>query len=281
MYRLRNRPDRLAVGGREPSFASGPPGHADRLAARRAARSAPTPSAVPTTAGPGRSAGPHSRGAVIAIDAAHRHRARTICEAVATVAHPDADLRPDQGDLQPLPDGTGGFGWGNIHTCPPRSARAGRQLFEAHTPDRHGDLAVAALRLPRGAGEPLPALAALARPGGHLLRYAAGPRDGGGPLAARGRRLPASPAPLGSLPRSGFETLLRAPAAARSCAGRGPLAPAGAVPGSLGDRPRAPMSETPPTGPYARTDHSLTRPSQPLLTVCRVSPFAIARGEAL
>ena len=193
------------VGGREPSFAMGP---GTLTAWQHDARplGADTFSVFDNGGPP--SAEPHSRGAVIAIDP----RTAT-AKLVATVAISTPIFAQTQGDLQHLPDGNWWIGWGNINESSEVSA-SGRQLFEAHTPD--GSETYRSLRF-AWHGEPAtpPALAALAGPGGTLRVYASW---NGATAVARWRlEAGASPQtlrPLGSLPRSGFETLLRAPAAA-------------------------------------------------------------------
>jgi hypothetical protein len=193
------------VGGREPSFAMGP---GTLTAWQHDARplGADTFSVFDNGGPP--SAEPHSRGAVIAIDP----RTAT-AKLVATVAIPTPIFAQTQGDLQHLPDGNWWIGWGNINESSEVSA-SGRQLFEAHTPD--GSETYRSLRF-AWHGEPAtaPALAASAGPGGTLRVYASW---NGATAVARWRlETGASPQtlrPLGSLPRSGFETLLRAPAAA-------------------------------------------------------------------
>ena len=118
-----------------------------------------------------------------------------------------------QGDLQRLPDGNWWIGWGNINESSEVSA-SGRQLFEAHTPA--GSETYRSLRF-AWSGHPStrPALAVLPGPRGTLRLYV----SWNGATSVARWRLEAGASPhalrgLRSVPRSGFETLLRAPASA-------------------------------------------------------------------
>jgi hypothetical protein len=145
---------------------------------------------------------------VIAID-----RRRATARLVATVAISTPIFAQTQGDLQHLPDGNWWIGWGNINETSEVSA-SGRQLFEAHTPA--GSETYRSLRF-AWSGQPStrPALATAAGPDGTLRVYASW---NGATAVARWRlQAGASPSalrPLRSVRRSGFETLLHAPASA-------------------------------------------------------------------
>jgi hypothetical protein len=193
------------AGGREPSFAMGP---GTLTAWQHDARPLGADAFSVFDNGGPPSAEPHSRGAVIAID-----RRSATAKLVATLAISTPIFAQTQGDLQHLPDGNWWIGWGNINESSEVSA-SGRQLFEARTPD--GSETYRSLRF-AWHGEPAtrPALAALAGPGGTLRVYA----SWNGATAVARWRLEAGASPqtlraLGSRPRSGFETLLRAPASA-------------------------------------------------------------------
>ncbi len=193
------------AGGREPSFTMGP---GTLTAWQHDARPLGADVFSVFDNGGPPSAEPHSRGAVIAID-----RRSNTAKLVATVSIATPIFAQTQGDLQRLPDGNWWIGWGNINESSEVSA-SGRQLFEAHTPA--GSETYRSLRF-SWSGQPStrPALAVLAGPHATLRVYASW---NGATAVARWRlEAGASPRalrPLESVARSGFETLLRAPASA-------------------------------------------------------------------
>ena len=193
------------AGGREPSFTMGP---GTLTAWQHDARplGADAFSVLDNGGPPSHEA--HSRGAVVAID-----RASATAKLVATIVIPTPIFAETQGDLQHLPDGNWWIGWGNINESSEVSP-SGRQLFEAHTPA--GSETYRSLRF-AWSGHPStrPSLAVLAGPNHTLRVYASW---NGATAVARWRlEAGASPralAPLRSVARAGFETLLRAPASA-------------------------------------------------------------------
>jgi hypothetical protein len=149
----------------------------------------------------------HSRGAVVRIDPGNG-----TARVVATVAIPTPIFAQTQGDLERLPDGNWWIGWGNVNESSEVSA-AGVQLFEAHTPA--GSESYRTLRFPWSAGPSTrPALALAAGAGaGSLRAYASW--NGATAVAAWRLEEGASAGalrPVRTVARSGFETVIEAPA---------------------------------------------------------------------
>ena len=151
----------------------------------------------------------YSRGAIVRIDP------RTSTAAVIeTVAIPTPIFAETQGDLERLADGDWWIGWGNVNESSEVSP-SGALLYAAHTPA--GSQSYRSLRFP-WSGDPTtrPSIALARRPRGGLRVYASW---NGATAVARWRvetgRTPGALRSVAGAERSGFETEIALPAAAR------------------------------------------------------------------
>jgi hypothetical protein len=151
----------------------------------------------------------HSRGLVVAVDPA-THTASL----VTSVAISTPIFAQTQGDLERLPDGNWWIGWGNVNESSEVSAD-GRQLFEAHTPA--GSESYRTLRFPWTAWPASRPQVAVRRAAQGGLRVFVS--WNGSTQVARWRleagRSARALKPLRDVARSGFETVIAAPASAR------------------------------------------------------------------
>jgi len=193
------------LGGREPSFAMGP----GTLTAWQHDARPLGPGVVSVFDNGGPPSGLRdSRGLVVQID----ERTHTV-SLVTSVAIRTPIFAETQGDLERLPDGNWWIGWGNVNECSEVSAN-GRQLFEAHTPA--GSESYRTLRFAWSA-QPLTRPQVAVRGGGHgpLQVYV----SWNGATGVARWRLEAGASrrtlrTLGSVARTGFETVIPAPASA-------------------------------------------------------------------
>ncbi len=118
-----------------------------------------------------------------------------------------------QGDLELLPDGDWWIGWGNVNENS-EVTPGGHLLFEAHSPA--GSESYRTLRYPWSASAPgSPQIAVARAHNGSTKVYASW---NGATAVARWRlsvgSAPGEMRPIGSVARSGFESVLRAPGSA-------------------------------------------------------------------
>ncbi len=193
------------LGGREPTFAQG--------AGTATAWQHDARELLPDTFTAFDNAGPpssraHSRGVVLHVDPATRS-----VSLLASVVIPTPIFAQTQGDLERLPDGNWWIGWGNVNESS-EVTPDGRLLFEAHTPA--GSESYRTLRYRWSATAPGAPQIALARArDGSTAVYASW---NGATAVARWRlevgAAPGDLRPGGSVARSGFESVLRAPSSA-------------------------------------------------------------------
>ena len=140
------------LGGRAPSFTMGP-GTATAWQHDARALGPDTFSAFDNGGPP--SSLQHSHGIVLRLDP----QTHTVT-LVDRIAIPTPIFSQTQGDLELLPDGNWWLGWGNVNQSSEVSP-SGKLLFEAHTPERVGELSQPALPVERTAvhapadGDPL------------------------------------------------------------------------------------------------------------------------------
>ena len=191
------------AGGRRPSFTMGP---GTSTAWQHDAQPLGDDSYSVFDNGGPPSAQRHSRGEVVRIDP-QMHSASL----VTTVTDPTPIFAQTQGDLERLPDGNWWIGWGDINQSS-EVAADGQLLFEAHTPA--GSESYRSLRFPwSGRPSTLPSVAVADATHGVVRVYVSW---NGATGVARWRleegASRGSLQPLRTVARSGFETVLRAPA---------------------------------------------------------------------
>jgi hypothetical protein len=134
---------------------------------------------------------------------------------VSSFVHPKPLVSPSQGDFQPLPDGNWFVGWGQEPYLSEYSA-TGSLLFDAHMPKAYQTYT--ALKYPWNATPPGRPKVVLTRgPGAeHLLHVSWNGSTATTSWRVLGSISSAAPKPLRTVARSGFETTIAVPAAARA-----------------------------------------------------------------
>ena len=193
------------VGGRDPTFSQGAQ---TTTAWQHDAREVGPDTYTAFDNGGPPSTEAHSRGVVLHVDPATRQ-----VSLVESVVIPTPIFAQTQGNLERLPDGNWWIGWGNVNESS-EVTPGGRLLLEAHTPA--GSESYRTLRYPWSATAPgSPQIALRRAHDGSTTVYASW---NGATAVARWRlEVGATPRELraaGSVARSGFESVLRAPGSA-------------------------------------------------------------------
>jgi len=193
------------VGGSHPTFAQGP---GTATAWQHDARVLGPDTVTAFDNGGSPSTQRHSRGVVLHVDPATRQ-----VSLLASVVIPTPIFAQTQGDLELLPDGDWWIGWGDVNENS-EVTPGGHLLFEAHSPA--GSESYRTLRYPWSATAPgSPHIAVARARNGSTSVYASW---NGATAVARWRlavgAAPGEMHPIGSVARSGFQTVLRAPGSA-------------------------------------------------------------------
>jgi hypothetical protein len=134
---------------------------------------------------------------------------------VSSFVHPKPLVSPSQGNFQPLPDGSWFVGWGQEPYLSEYGAN-GALLFDAHMPKTYQTYT--ALKYPWSATPASRPTAVLTRGSGakDLLHVSWNGSTATAAWRVLGSASSAAREPLGTVPRSGFETTIAVPTAART-----------------------------------------------------------------